>query len=128
MGDGQHGWAAAEWVMMLRNMFVREEANRLIVGSGLFEEWFASGEDIYFGPTPTPWGPITVRIVNPGTEPLLTIDAHWREDVPRVDVEVPGFAKLVDANCNSAMRLERDDGESRLRMLAEPQSLKESPA
>jgi hypothetical protein len=21
MGDGQHGWAAAEWVMMMRNMF-----------------------------------------------------------------------------------------------------------
>ena len=126
MGDGQHGWAAAEWVMMIRNMFVREEGNRLIIGSGLFEEWFASGDDIYFGPTLTPWGPITVRIVHPATEPLLTIDAHWREDVPRVDVEVPGFAKLLDANCNSAIRLERDEGESRLRMPAEAQSLKGS--
>jgi hypothetical protein len=126
MGDGQHGWAAAEWVMMIRNMFVREEGNRLIVGSGLFEEWFASGEDLYFGPTLTPWGPITVRIVQPASEPLLTIDVHWREDAPRVDVEVPGFAKMLDANCNSAIRLERDEGESRLRISAEQQSLKES--
>lgn len=25
MGDGQHGWAAAEWVQLVRNLFVREE-------------------------------------------------------------------------------------------------------
>src|SRR6185436_20954594 len=35
MGDGQHVWAAAEWVLMLRNLFVREEGDRLILGSGL---------------------------------------------------------------------------------------------
>ncbi|HEY3395677.1 MAG TPA: hypothetical protein VGK58_23445, partial [Lacipirellulaceae bacterium] len=121
------GWAAAEWVMMIRNMFVREEGNRLIVGSGLFEEWFATEEDIYFGPTLTPWGPITVRIVHSATEPLLTIDAHWREDAPRVDVEVPGFTKLVDANCNSAMRLERFECDTRVPAYEESESLKGSP-
>jgi hypothetical protein len=126
MGDGQHGWAAAEWVMMMRNMFVREEGNRLIVGSGLFEEWFATDDDLYFGPTLTPWGPMTVRIVNPAADPLLTIDAHWREDAPRVDVEIPGFTKFIDANCNSALRLERSDDSARLRRPEEPQSLKGS--
>jgi hypothetical protein len=109
MGDGQHGWAAAEWVMMIRNMFVREEAHRLIVGSGLFEEWFESDEDVYFGPTLTPWGPVTIRIVRPDSEPLVSIDAHWREDAPRVDVEIPGFARLVDVDCNSAVPLSRDE-------------------
>jgi len=29
MGDGQHVWAAAEWVLMMRNCFVREEGARL---------------------------------------------------------------------------------------------------
>ncbi|HJQ82350.1 MAG TPA: hypothetical protein VJ828_20485 [Lacipirellulaceae bacterium] len=127
MGDGQHGWAAAEWVMMIRSLFVREEGNRLVVGSGLFEEWFGTEEDIYFGPTLTPWGPITVRIVQSATEPLLTIDAHWREDAPRVDVEVPGFTKLVDANCNSAMRLERSESDMRLPAYEESESLKGTP-
>ncbi|MDX1698026.1 MAG: hypothetical protein R3308_07040, partial [Thiohalobacterales bacterium] len=32
MGDGQHVWAAAEWLLMLRNCFVREEGERLIIG------------------------------------------------------------------------------------------------
>jgi hypothetical protein len=106
MGDGQHGWAAAEWVMMVRHLFVREEGNRLIVGSGLLEEWFESDEDLYFGPTLTPWGPVTVRIMRPANAPLLAIDAHWRDDAPRVDVEIPGYRKLVDANCGSAIPLE----------------------
>jgi hypothetical protein len=110
MGDGQHGWAAAEWVMMVRNLFVREEGNRLIVGSGLFEEWFESDDDMYFGPTLTPWGAVTVRIVRPAAEPLLSIDAHWRGDPPRIDIQVPGFATVADADCNSAVRLVREEG------------------
>lgn len=36
MGDGQHVWAAAEWVMMMHNFFVREEGDGLVVGPGIF--------------------------------------------------------------------------------------------
>src|SRR5690606_36768683 len=39
MGDGQHAWAAAEWVIMLRNCFLREEGDRLILCAGLPEAW-----------------------------------------------------------------------------------------
>ena len=35
MGDGQHGWAAAEWVMMIRNLFVREEGRSAGHGFGI---------------------------------------------------------------------------------------------
>jgi hypothetical protein len=109
MGDGQHGWAAAEWITMIRSLFVREEGHRLVVGSGLFEEWFETEGDICFGPTLTPWGPVSVRIVRPASERLLSVDAHWREDPPRVDVEVPGFEPVIDANCSSAIPLRRDE-------------------
>lgn len=30
MGDGQHVWAAAEWVLMIRNCFIREEKEPII--------------------------------------------------------------------------------------------------
>jgi hypothetical protein len=95
--------------MMIRSMFVREEGHRLVVGSGLFEEWFETEGDICFGPTLTPWGPVSVRIVRPASERLLSVDAHWREDPPRVDVEVPGFEPVIDANCSSAIPLRRDE-------------------
>ena len=35
MGDGQHAWASAEWVLMIRNLFVREEGERLVLASGI---------------------------------------------------------------------------------------------
>jgi hypothetical protein len=105
MGDGQHGWAAAEWLMMIRSLFVREEADRLIIGSGLLAEWFDSDDDLLFGPTLTPWGPVTVRVVKPATESLVSIDAHWRGAPPRVDVEVPGFHLAANVDVRSATRL-----------------------
>ena len=107
MGDGQHGWAAAEWVMMIRNLFVREEGERLIVGSGLFAEWFDSDDDLSFGPTLTPWGAVTIRIVQPRSAPMLTIDGQWRDGAPRVDIAIPGFERLSNVDAASAIRLAR---------------------
>lgn len=98
MGDGQHGWAAAEWAMMIRSLFVREEADRLIVGSGLFAEWFESDDELSFGPTLTPWGAVTIRVANPRVEPTVHIEATWRGMAPRVDIVVPGFARIDQAD------------------------------
>ena len=87
MGDGQHGWAAAEWIMMLRNCFVREEADHLVIGSGILPEWLDGKGKIGFGPTFTAWGPVSVRIENNH----LYLESAWREESPRVLVAVPGF-------------------------------------
>jgi hypothetical protein len=95
MGDGQHGWAAAEWVMMLRNMFVREEPDSLILGSGLFPEWLQAREDLSFGPTPTPWGPVSLRLVKRGTDLLLGVDAEWRVNPPVMEARVPGCRPMT---------------------------------
>jgi hypothetical protein len=106
MGDGQHGWAAAEWVMMVRNCFVREEGERLIVGSGLFREWFDTDDELSFGTTPTPWGDVTVRIFQPKSRPMLSIDARWRDAAPRIDIAVPAFVCMPHLK-DAAVLLER---------------------
>jgi hypothetical protein len=105
MGDGQHGWAAAEWIMMMRSCFVREEADRLIVGSGLLAEWFESDDELRFGPTLTPWGAVTVRIERPQTERTVHIEGHWREKTPRIDVAIPGFALREDMDAKTPVEL-----------------------
>jgi hypothetical protein len=91
MGDGQHGWAAAEWVMMVRNIFVREEDRQLIVGAGIFPEWLESQTDVCFGPTPTPFGAVEVHIFRQGIDHLLSFDARWRDKPPPVIIRIPGF-------------------------------------
>ncbi|MFP4573950.1 MAG: hypothetical protein ACLFNW_13365 [Desulfobacterales bacterium] len=91
MGDGQHGWAAAEWVMMMRNLFVREEENVLVIGSGVFPEWLSGSRALGFGPTPTPYGVVTVHIM-PGNEiARVEISGEWQETSPELRIRLPGF-------------------------------------
>jgi hypothetical protein len=99
MGDGEHIWAAAEWVLMVRNCFVREEGERLIIGSGLRPEWWRSGATLER--TLTSFGAVTVRIEardplararsHDGEAVRVIIEAKWRRR-PRLEVRLPGFA------------------------------------
>ena len=91
MGDGQHAWAAAEWILMIRALFVREEADRLVVGAGVPGKWFETSEGFSYGPTSTVWGPVKITFVRRGGHWLVKIDATWAGQPPRVRLEVPGF-------------------------------------
>ncbi len=94
MGDGQHIWAAAEWLMFVRNLFVREENGasepRLVVGAGVKPEWLNAGE-AGFGPTLTPFGAVSVRLARAGQESVrVMIEGEWRGAAPRREIRVPG--------------------------------------
>ncbi len=108
MGDGHHGWAAAEWVLMMRSLFVREEKNTLVIGSGLFPEWLAGDDSLAFGPTPTPYGPVTVGITPGWESAVVEISGEWRGDSPEIKIDIPGFVTgEVGAGRNSAdLRIE----------------------
>ncbi|MCF8096180.1 MAG: hypothetical protein K9J79_12560 [Desulfobacteraceae bacterium] len=102
MGDGQHGWAAAEWVLMMRSLFVREEENALIIGSGVFPEWLSESQPLGFGPTPTPYGPVSVNIVRQNGSAHVEVSGDWRRQSPEIRVVLPGFTRAsVDAGENS---------------------------
>jgi hypothetical protein len=85
MGDGHHVWASAEWALMIRNCFVREERDRLILCSGIPDRWLEATETIRFGPTNTPYGPITVAIT-PGKNPEVGWVGNWRNSAPQIEV------------------------------------------
>ena len=90
MGDGQHGWAAAEWLMMVRNMFVREEGGRLILASGIPPAWLEKGRPMRFGPTPTPAGPVTVGVEPDDGEVKVWWKGEWFDSAPAIDVKLRG--------------------------------------
>ncbi len=96
MGDGQHVWAAAEWVMMIRNCFVREELEEdiVILCSGIPKEWFTKGARMHFGPTDTAYGPVSVSVT---VEKSIRVSwqASWFKREPRIEVAGPGGRKAV---------------------------------
>ncbi len=93
MGDGQHGWAAAEWIMMIRNQFIREEADKIIVGSGIFPKWLNTHSDLFFGPTLTPYGKISVKIYYEENNRYVKFNISWRNTPPKVVIDIPGYQK-----------------------------------
>ncbi len=98
MGDGQHAWASAEWVMLLRNAFCRDEPDRLVLASGLRREWLAEGRRCRMGPLPTPHGPVEVRVEGLGDRGArVEWDADWRGEPPEVIVAPPGHERIVMA-------------------------------
>ncbi|PIW59050.1 MAG: hypothetical protein COW13_04820, partial [Candidatus Omnitrophica bacterium CG12_big_fil_rev_8_21_14_0_65_50_5] len=86
MGDGQHLWAAAEWVLMLRNCFVREEADGLILFSGIPEAWLESRQEIRFGPAPTAFGPVRLSVRPEGEQIALVWEGRWFGKPPKIEI------------------------------------------
>jgi hypothetical protein len=91
MGDGQHGWAAAEWIMMMRNLFIREEDDYLILGSGIFPEWLEQDVPLSFGPTLVPGGAVVVTFVPSDKGLELILDASVRGRPIPCKAAVPGY-------------------------------------
>jgi len=109
MGDGQHVWAAAEWVMMIRNSFFYEEerGGRLVIGAGISERMLAAGKELSFGPSPTVWGEATVTI-NPNAENIeVAWKAEWRGAPPVIEVRLSGRAPVIAQGGDSSITLAR---------------------
>jgi len=102
MGDGQHVWASAEWVLMIRNCFVREEDNRLILCSGIPRIWLERNQTIAFGPAPTLFGDIQISIKPHGQNILIEWHGVWFTKAPLIDIQLPGFRNVrVSPETNS---------------------------
>jgi hypothetical protein len=95
MGDGQHGWAASEWVMMLRNLFIREEKDGLILGSGLDPAWLESREPLEFGPTLTPFGRISIAAQKTGHQGIVFyVHGDIDPEQTPLQVQIPGHTPI----------------------------------
>jgi hypothetical protein len=96
MGDGHHVWAAAEWVLMLHNCFVREEGERLILGSGIPPRWLDQDDPISIGPAYTGFGPVSVTITpKSGQRIRVSWQGHWHDATPSIEVRIPGFESRI---------------------------------
>ncbi len=109
MGDGQHVWAAAEWVLMIRNCFVREEGQRLILCSGIPEIWSLKKEIMSFGPAPTSFGDVAIWIDPSGPDILIQWQGQWLNGEPPIDVCLPGFKKVTILPGTKSLKLSEGD-------------------
>lgn len=97
MGDGQHAWAAADWIMMLRNCLLYEEThtNRLVIGAGILPEWLGAGQRITIGPAATTWGPVRLSFDCSSQAVTVQWDAEWFDAQPEIEVRLPDTKPIV---------------------------------
>jgi hypothetical protein len=96
MGDGHHAWASAEWVLMIRNCFVREEGESLVLCGGIPQRWLEQDQPIRFGPAPTSFGTVSISIT-PDMKGSAKVawEAQWHREAPLIDVRLPGHEPLA---------------------------------
>ena len=78
---------------MLRNCFVREEDNRLILCSGIPRIWLEKNETISFGPALTSFGDIQISLKPQEQNVLVEWSGRWFAQEPPIDIQLPGFMK-----------------------------------
>ncbi len=95
MGDGQHIWAAAEWVLMIRNSFLFEEGDRLILCAGLPRHWLQAGEPLAIHQAPTHFGIVSVTVQPTSRGTTVSWNAAWRGTPPQIEVRLAGQAPVT---------------------------------
>lgn len=78
MGDGHHGWAAAEVVSAVHDMFLYERpavegGRELVLLSGIPVAWFENGTPFGIENAPVTGGRLTLRAVPDGKDMCITI-------------------------------------------------------
>jgi hypothetical protein len=98
MGDGHHVWASAEWIMMIRHCFVREEGEGLVLCAGIPQRWLDQEAPIRFGPAPTSFGVVRLEITT-GSNGAPRVDwlGDWHQGAPGIEIRMPGFEPVTVA-------------------------------
>ncbi|MDE3076456.1 MAG: hypothetical protein KGJ86_13625, partial [Chloroflexota bacterium] len=73
IGDMPHGWTAAEYASLVRDMLLYESGDRLVLGAGVRPQWLAPGETVAVNDLPTYFGRASYRLTRSGHALLLDV-------------------------------------------------------
>ncbi len=91
-----HGWFAAEYRTLLRNMLVREEGRDLHLMSVVSPEWIDGGKRLAIENAPTEFGTISYVLEQPSDEKaLLHLNAKFANAPEKIWVHVPWFETVA---------------------------------
>ena len=89
MGDGHHGWAAADFLSFVRCLLVRESGDELVLCSMLPEDWL--GHPIEVHGAPTHHGLLSFAVRWHGDRPALLWELEPRDGRGPVRITAPGL-------------------------------------
>ncbi|MGO8736577.1 MAG: hypothetical protein ACLQVM_27725 [Terriglobia bacterium] len=96
-----HGWFAAEYVILLRNMLIREQNGELHLLSALSPEWCKPGDEIEVANAPTEFGSVRMKAVFQDKGMTLDLLTAFDQTTPeRVVLHLPWFVTVQKATAD----------------------------
>jgi len=96
-----HGWFAAEYRTLLRNMMVREEGDKLHLLSVVSPEWMGEGKSITVSQAPTNFCTVGFKFEQTGDgEAVLHLDARFTHAPGTIVLHQPWFVEGETATVN----------------------------
>jgi hypothetical protein len=105
-----HGWFAADYRNLLRNMMLREEGDTLHLLSAVSPEWIGSGKTIRVERAPTIFGTtaFTLRMTS-DTSAVLELNHSWEHRPQALVLHLPWFMQTRSATADGvALKIEGD--------------------
>lgn len=110
-GDGHHGWASAEWLMLARLLLLDDLApgDTLHVTPALPQEWLQREGQISVKDAPTRFGPLNYSLHWNDSGETLHLDLHpqWRTPPRHILWSLPGTIREARADMRSLTPGER---------------------
>lgn len=95
MGDGHHGWAAAEWLLLLRNLVIHEDGDTLEITRLIPAEWCRPNQRVAIRNAPTYFGKVSVEVAFTAKSETLKLDAEWRTPPRQIRWYLPASGRRV---------------------------------
>lgn len=96
-----HGWFAADYRNLLRNMLVREQGDTLHLLSAVSPEWIGVGKRIRVADAPTIFGPLDFTLEMAANDSaVLRIDAKFNAPPRAIVVQLPWFMTVNAATAD----------------------------
>ena len=97
VGDMPHNWASAEFIRLVRNLLVFEQADTLHLLRGLPPQWLVAGKPVIVEKTPTRFGRVSLNVETVGRSVTVKVtrDAAWKPAVGNTLLWLPAGASGV---------------------------------
>jgi hypothetical protein len=118
MGDGDHGWSAAEFLSLVREMLVSDRGGQLRLAEFAPQSWFKPGMHLEATGAPTLHGTVSFTLRQGPVAAFLTWSVHRKSHQPPAPMRfslpvasglAPAFPCAVEAGCYR-IQLDGDSG------------------
>jgi hypothetical protein len=89
MGDGHHGWAAADFLLAVRHALLFEEHDHLVLTAALPDDWCVPLNVIKVENAPTYFGTVSFTIAFGDHDATLVINGDWRAAPAYIEWNLP---------------------------------------